>query len=148
MLCSLPKKLYRQAELYRDQTKKKEQSFFIDCEFGKKEKNEGILDAWGKRELRARLDSIKDDLNKKERELLKKDDDYQSQFWQYLNKNFDVMAKNMIGKARSKARLPLDNEGKPERCYTHQSESLNNILTRRKELFIKNDKGKQDLSKL
>lgn len=100
---------------------KKEQSFFIDCVFSKKEKNEGILDAWGKRELRAKLDSIKDDLNKKERELLKKDDDYQSQFWQYLNKNFDVMGKNMIGKARSKARLPLDNERKPERCFTHQS---------------------------
>lgn len=54
---------------------KKEQSFFIDCVFGKKEKNKGILDAWGKREPRARLDSIKNDLNKKERELLKKDDD-------------------------------------------------------------------------
>lgn len=54
----------------------------------------------------------------------------------------------MIGKARSKARLPLDEQGKPERCYTHQSESLNNMLTRRKEAFIKTDKGKQDLSKL
>ena len=85
MLCSLPKKLYRQAEFYRNQTKK-EQSFFIDCVFGKKEKNEGILDAWGKRELRARLDSIKDDLNKKEREFLKKDDDYQSQFGSTLTR--------------------------------------------------------------
>ena len=62
--------------------------------FGKKEKNEGILDTRGKRELKARLDSIKDDLNKKERELLNKDDDYQSQFWrQCLNKNVGVMAK-------------------------------------------------------
>ena len=127
---------------------KKEQSFFIDSVFGKKGKEEGILDAWGKRELRARLDSIKDGLNTKERELLQKDGGYQSQFWQYLDKNFDVMAKNMIAKARSKAHVPMDNQGKPERCYTHQSESLNNILTRRKELFIKNDKGKQDLSKL
>ena len=43
----------------------------------------------------------------------------------------------------------VPNEGTRERCYTHHSESLNNILTRRKELFIKNDKGKQaDLSKL
>ena len=43
----------------------------------------------------------------------------------------------------------VPNEATPERCYTHHSESLNNILTRRKELFIKNDKGKQaDLSKL
>ena len=32
--------------------------------------------------------------------------------------------------------------------HTHQSEGLNNTLTRRKELFFKNDKGKQDLSKL
>lgn len=50
--------------------------FFIDCVFSKKEKNEGILDVWGKRELRVKLDFIKDDLNKKEREFLKKDDDY------------------------------------------------------------------------
>ena len=71
MLCELSKKLYRLAELFRDQTKKKEQSFFIDCVFGKKEKKEGILEAWGERELRANLDSVKDDLNKKKRELLK-----------------------------------------------------------------------------
>ena len=41
--------------------------------FGTKGKEEGILDAWGKRELRARLDSIKDGLNKIEKELLQKD---------------------------------------------------------------------------
>ena len=58
------------------------------------------------------------------------------------------MAKKMIARARSKAHVPLDNQGKPERCYMHQSESLNNVLTHRKELFMKNDKGKQDLSKL
>ena len=58
------------------------------------------------------------------------------------------MAKNMIARARSKAHIPLDNQGKLERCYAHQSESLNNVLTHRKELFMKNDKGKQDLSKL
>ena len=115
--------------------------------FGKKGKDEGIRDARGKRELRARLDSIKDDLNKKERELLQKDGGYQLQFWQYLDKNFDVMAKNKIAKACSQAHVPLDNQGKPERCYMHQSESLN-VLTRCKELFIKNDKGKQGLSKL
>lgn len=43
---------------------KKEQSFFIESVFGTKGKEAGILDAWGKRELRARLDSIKDGLNK------------------------------------------------------------------------------------
>ena len=111
-------------------------------------KKEGILDAWGRKDLRARLDSVKDDLDRREAELLKKEDGYQSQFWAYLNRNFDIFAKNMIAKARSKAQLPLDEQGKPERCYTHQSKSLNNMLTRRKEAFIKMDKGKQDLSKL
>ena len=58
------------------------------------------------------------------------------------------MAKNMIARAHSKAHVPLDNQGKPERCYAHKSEKLNNVLTHREELFMKNDKGKQDLSKL
>lgn len=53
----------------------------------------------------------------------------------------------MISKARSKTRLPIDDKGKPERCYTHQSESVN-MLTRRKVAFITTDKGKQDRSKL
>lgn len=87
-------------------------------------------------------------MDKREKEILKKDEGYQSQFWAYLDKNFAIIAKNMIAKARSKARLPLTENGTPERCYTHQSESLNNMLTRRKESFIKTDKGKQDLSKL
>lgn len=121
--------------------------FFIESVFGTKGKEAGILDAWGKRELKARLDSIKDGLNKIERELLQKDGSYQSQFWQYLDKNFEIMAKNMIAKAQSKVHIPMDNQGKPEWCYKHQSESLNNVLTRCKELVKKNDKGKQDLSK-
>ena len=125
----------------------KEQLFFIESVFGTKGKEAGILDAWGKRELKARLDSIKDGLNKIERELLQKDGSYQSQFWQYLDKNFEIMAKNMIAKAQSKVHIPMDNQGKPEWCYKHQSESLNNVLTRCKELVKKNDKGKQDLSK-
>lgn len=127
---------------------KKQQEFFLQTVFGKQDKEEGILDAWGKRDLRARLDSVKDDLDKKEREVLKKGDNYESQFWVYLNKNSVMFGRNMIAKARAKAGLPLDEHGKPKRCYTHQSESLNNILTRRKEAFIKNYKGKQDLSKL
>ncbi|CAB4008811.1 Cyclin-dependent kinase 2, partial [Paramuricea clavata] len=65
---------------------KKQQEFFLQTVFGKQDKEEGILDAWGKRDLRARLDSVKDDLDK-EREVLKKGDNYESQFWVYLNKN-------------------------------------------------------------
>lgn len=64
---------------------KKEQRFFIDATFGRKEKEEGILDAWGRKDLRARLDSVKDDLDRRETELLKKEDGYQSQFsWRIL----------------------------------------------------------------
>ena len=46
----------------------------------KKDKEEGILDAWGKKDLRARLDSVKDDIDKREKEILKKDEGYESQF--------------------------------------------------------------------
>ena len=86
-------------------------------------------------------------MDRKETEMLKKDEGYLSKFWQYLDKNFAVIAKHMISKARSKTRLPIDDKGKPERCYTHQSESVN-MLTRRKAAFITTDKGKQDRSKL
>ena len=54
-----------------------------------------------------------------------------------------MFGRNMIAKACAKAGLPLDEQGKPKRCYTHQSEGLNNILTRPKEAFIKSHKGKQ-----
>lgn len=127
---------------------KAEQRFFIDAVFGQKDKEEGILDAWGKKDLRAILDSTKEDMDRRETETLKKNEGYQSKFWAYLDKNFAVIATNMISKACSKARLPIDDKGKPERCYTYQSESSNNMLTRRKEAFIKTDKGKQDLSNL
>ena len=49
-----------------------------------------------KKDLRARLDSAKEDMDRRETEMLKKDEGYQSKFWAYLDKNFAVIAKNMI----------------------------------------------------
>lgn len=43
--------------------------------------------------------------------------------------------------------MPLDPSGKPLRCYTNQSESINNKLTRVKEAVMKNDKGKVNMTK-
>ena len=55
----------------------------------------------------------------------------------------------MIATARRKAGMAdLDNKGKPARCFTNQSESVNNKLTRQKEAMTKSDKNKSDMSKL
>lgn len=59
--------------------------------FGIKDKEDGIIDAKDRDELRTRLDSVKDNLNAIERDLLG-DSDARPRFWNYLNSNFDMMA--------------------------------------------------------
>ena len=60
-----------------------------------------------------------------------------------------MMKKSMIVTARRKAGMPdAESTGRPEHCYTNQSESVNNKLTRQKESITKNDKSKGDMSKL
>lgn len=60
-----------------------------------------------------------------------------------------MMKKTMIATAKRKAGMAdLDNKGKPTRCFTNQSESVNNKLTRQKEAMTKGDKNKNDMSNL
>ena len=56
--------------------------------------------------------------------------------------------KCMIADARNKAGMPCDGSGVPLRCYTNQSESVNNKLARQKEAIVKNNKNKVHLTKL
>lgn len=42
----------------------------------------------------------------------------------------------------------LTTQGIPARCFTNQSESVNNNLTRQKEAMTNSDKNKSDMSKL
>lgn len=44
------------------------------------------MDAWGKKDVRAILDSLRHDMDRRETEVLKKDEGYHSQFWAYLDK--------------------------------------------------------------
>lgn len=44
----------------------------------------------------------------------------------------------MIATARSKAGMPINMSGEPVKCYTNQSESINDKLTRQKEALAKN----------
>jgi len=44
--------------------------------------------------------------------------------------------------------MPCDESGNPVKCYTNQSEAVNNKLTRQKEAMTKNDKNKTNMSKL
>ena len=54
-------------------------------------------------------------MDRKETEMLKKEEGYQSKFWAYLDENVAVIAKiskNFNSKARSKERLPIDDKKK------------------------------------
>ena len=44
--------------------------------------------------------------------------------------------------------MPCDEYGNPKKCYTNQSETVNNKVTRQKEAMTKNDKSKSNMSKL
>ena len=124
--------------------KANEQKPFIDRVFGMPI-SEGLLDAEDKSDLIARILEAKKPLEAEELKLTGKET---PQFWSYLNSHKKMMKQSMIATARSKAGMPIDTSGRPVKCYTNQSESINNKLTRQKEALAKNDKGKVDLTKL
>ena len=92
--------------------------------------------------MKKHLQSIKDEVASIERKILSKGEEYNSRFWMYLHKN----RKCMTVKARQKAGMPNDKDGKPARCYSHQSESINNVLTWKKESITGNNKEKRRLT--
>ena len=122
---------------------------FLEPVFGTSSEFTAVVDSEDKYELRALLDSFKPKFEDFERRTLDKEEGYESRFWKYINSHYKMKKKSVICSARNKAGLPFNSESDiPMRPYTNQSESINNILTRRKEAFQKTQKGKEKLRKL
>ena len=123
--------------------KKEEQKFFLDIVFGSDEK--AILESKDKNNLEASLKAAQPLLDEEEKRLTSTSS---PQFWVYLSKNEKMMRRCMIATAREKAGMPSDKSGKVLRCYTNQSETVNNKLTRQKEAISGKAKSKNELTKL
>ena len=83
-------------------------------------------------------------------QLLQNQEGCVPQFSKYLAKRQEIIGKTMTLKARRKAHMPLDKDGKPVQSYTNLSESMNNVTSQAKTDFLNfNNKGKTEtLSKL
>ena len=107
----------------------KEQRFFPQKVFGVQGKEQGILDAVDREDLRKRLDGAKPETERKEREVLnRKEDTFKPNFWSYLNDLFEMMSCHMVANIREEAGMVVGDDGKPVRCYTNNSESINNMM--------------------
>lgn len=127
----------------------KEQRFFLQKVFGVPGKEHGILDAVDREDLRKRLDGAKPEIERKEREVLKrKDDTFKPNFWSYLNNRFEMMSCHMVANIREEAGMVVGDDGKPVRCYTNNSESINNIMRSAKETFLKENPCISQLNKI
>ena len=127
----------------------KQQSTFINKVFGVKGKEEGILDAEDKKDLKRRLDASKEELDREERKVLGKDDGYECKFWKYLESNYDMMRNNMVAKVRRRAGLKDGPDGKPLRSYTNPSESMNHVMSSLKKDIVSSQNVKdRGLTKL
>ena len=129
---------------------RKNQKFFLEKVFGAPEKSEGIVDAEDKRDVKQRLDSCKDALDKEEIEVLQKKNDYQPKFSKYLFDKQNMIGKTMTLKSRRDAGMPTDRNGKPIRPYTNTSESMNNVMAQAKLNYLRanNKRQNEGLSKL
>ena len=107
--------------------------------------DEAILNAKNSDELKARLDAARSCLDEEETHLTS---NQKAQLSVYLNSHRKMMKRSMISSARKRAGMPCDECGNPKKCYTNQSETVNNKLTRQKEAVTKNDKNKSNMSKL
>ena len=122
--------------------------FFMQRVFGVPEKEDGILDAADREDLRKRLDSAKTAVEKREREVLKrKDETFRPKFWSYLNERFGMMASHMVASIHNEAGMVLGDNGKPVRCYTNNSESMNNVTRAAKETYLKGNPCVSQLNK-
>lgn len=99
-------------------TSTKHQKQFLTKVFGVNGKEEGILDAEDKKDLKRRLHSPKEELDRLEREVLDKNHKYECKFWKCLESNYEMM-KNMIAKAWRQGGLKDGPNGKPTWSYTN-----------------------------
>lgn len=109
-----------------------------------------MVDAEDKNDVKKRLRSCKSHLDEKEAKLLEKQEGYVPQFSKYLEDRQVMIGKTMTLKARRKAHMPVDDQGKPLRPYTNLPESMNNVMSQAKADHLNfNNKGKNEsLSKL
>ena len=127
----------------------KDQKKFLNKVFGVYGKEEGILDAEDKKDLKNRLQASKEELDREERAVLAKDDAYQCKFWKYLELNYKMMKDNMVAKVRRQAGLKDGPDGKPIRSYTNPSESMNHVMSTFKKGVVSAKDGKENgLTKL
>jgi len=94
------------------------------------------------------LDSVKTAIEEREKEVLKrKDETFRPKFWSYLNERFAMMACHMVASIRSEAGMVLGDNGKPVRCYTNNSESMNNVMRSAKETYLNGNPCVSQLNK-
>lgn len=129
--------------------KTKEQRFFLQRVFGVHGKEEGILDADNQEDLRTRLDSAKEEIDSREREVLKREDEgYKPKFWSFLDEHSEMMGSHMVANVRKEAGMVVGDDGKPARCYSNNSESMNNVMRSAKETFLKENPCISQLNKI
>lgn len=127
----------------------KQQSAFINKVFGVRGKQEGILGAEDKKDLKRRLEASKAELYREERNVLGKNDACDSKFWKYLESNYEMMKNNMVAKVRCRAGLKDGPDEKPVRSYTNPSESMNHVMSSLKKDIVSSENVKdRGLTKL
>ena len=82
--------------------------------------------------MKSKVQNVKKDLDDKEMQRLQKQEDYVPQFSKYLTDRQEMIGKTTMLKARRKAHMPLDKDGKPIWPYTNLSESMNNVSSKNK----------------
>ena len=105
----------------------------------------------GKEEERSQAETLshQDELDKKEKELLQKNDPYHPQISKHLEDKCHLIGK-MTLKYRTQAGLLIHINGKPIRTYTNSSEAMNHIMSQAKveHLSTKARQQNRNLSKL
>ena len=79
--------------------------------FGAPDKREGIVDAEDKSDVKQRLDSYKNAVDKEEIEVLQKKNDYQPKFSEYLFDKQNMIGKMITLKSRRNAGKSTDRNG-------------------------------------
>ena len=111
---------------------------FLEVVFGE----EGLLEAEDKKDLKRRIKTAEDFLMGMENAV---SNSIQEKFCDFIKKREKPVIRKMIRDVRQRANLPLDDNSVPVRSYTNQSETLNFMLSAKKESI--NFGKKKDLSK-
>ena len=122
-------------------TSDSEQAAFLDIVFGET----GLIEASDKHELKKQLKQSTKLLDEMQRSLNDSEMD-KDRFSSYLQEREKPVLRKLIRDARKNGGMLLNEEGVPQRVYTHQSETVNSILSAKKAAlrYLK----KEDLSEM